>query len=538
MVSIGDIKNNLRILQSEARQMKYQGEFELEGLVKGNPQSLLPLYNYLFTNYCSEFTVEVMNLLSDGLSMKADVRFMESVYKICRDMFGYKPPMTKEQFFTANSFAERKVIMCFEVMRLVKERCRYLGPRNPTNPNIKVQSVVDTGRHSKRTSECELVTSEPSENSLKNRKSSTALLGLSEKEGWQVKLGYLRPAAGPEGEEGRRSGRTSREEGRMSRESGRVSRESERVSRDGYAGRMLKEEAAIAQTLRELSPPEAHSRKSKAEVVDMPSGRRTAESGHTRISDMLAKSHDHSSDWDPSEAVECILSKVRDLPAQLTNFMKAVEGRLQKIEERLDLVEVKAVHVNYTEGSNAVPGKWKQDLDTVQSRLLLLENRVMLCENRSAPRTASSDHPKLVGDKTTELSAASPFVSLERGGDSFSGSMLHNFSPIRKGDGDVNQYSNNDTITSVADVEKRLSSTPNMSGNTLSLVPTGGGRQGREAAWRKGDAATGADGDGGDVTAPCENLDTSTLQQVERIKSLFKTTQRLLPTGSQSSRDS
>ncbi|XP_070198380.1 uncharacterized protein [Littorina saxatilis] len=509
MVSIGDIKNNLRILQSEARQMKYQGEFELEGLVKGNPQSLLPLYNYLFTNYCSEFTVEVMNLLSDGLSMKADVRFMESVYKICRDMFGYKPPMTKEQFFTANSFAERKVIMCFEVMRLVKERCRYLGPRNPTNPNIKVQSVVDTGRHSKRTSECELVTSEPS---------------------------------GPEGEEGRRSGRTSREEGRMSRESGRVSRESERVSRDGYAGRMLKEEAAIAQTLRELSPPEAHSRKSKAEVVDMPSdccaGRRTAESGHTRISDMLAKSHDHSSDWDPSEAVECILSKVRDLPAQLTNFMKAVEGRLQKIEERLDLVEVKAVHVNYTEGSNAVPGKWKQDLDTVQSRLLLLENRVMLCENRSAPRTASSDHPKLVGDKTTELSAASPFVSLERGGDSFSGSMLHNFSPIRKGDGDVNQYSNNDTITSVADVEKRLSSTPNMSGNTLSLVPTGGGRQGREAAWRKGDAATGADGDGGDVTAPCENLDTSTLQQVERIKSLFKTTQRLLPTGSQSSRDS
>ncbi|KAK7097971.1 centrosomal protein of 44 kDa-like isoform X4 [Littorina saxatilis] len=429
MVSIGDIKNNLRILQSEARQMKYQGEFELEGLVKGNPQSLLPLYNYLFTNYCSEFTVEVMNLLSDGLSMKADVRFMESVYKICRDMFGYKPPMTKEQFFTANSFAERKVIMCFEVMRLVKERCRYLGPRNPTNPNIKVQSVVDTGRHSKRTSECELVTSEPS-------------------------------------------------------------------------------------------------------------GRRTAESGHTRISDMLAKSHDHSSDWDPSEAVECILSKVRDLPAQLTNFMKAVEGRLQKIEERLDLVEVKAVHVNYTEGSNAVPGKWKQDLDTVQSRLLLLENRVMLCENRSAPRTASSDHPKLVGDKTTELSAASPFVSLERGGDSFSGSMLHNFSPIRKGDGDVNQYSNNDTITSVADVEKRLSSTPNMSGNTLSLVPTGGGRQGREAAWRKGDAATGADGDGGDVTAPCENLDTSTLQQVERIKSLFKTTQRLLPTGSQSSRDS
>jgi hypothetical protein len=33
MVSIGDFKNNLKILQTEAKQMKYQDDFDLEGYV-------------------------------------------------------------------------------------------------------------------------------------------------------------------------------------------------------------------------------------------------------------------------------------------------------------------------------------------------------------------------------------------------------------------------------------------------------------------------------------------------------------------------
>ena len=51
-----------------------------------------------------------------------------------------------------------------------------------------------------------------------------------------------------------------------------------------------------------------------------------------RVADLLGKTPENKksenlpdqaqSDWDPSEAVECILAKVRDLPAQLTSFMK------------------------------------------------------------------------------------------------------------------------------------------------------------------------------------------------------------------------
>ena len=66
---------------------------------------------------------------------------------------------------------------------------------------------------------------------------------------------------------------------------------------------------------------------------DCCAGKRSSDNGHhMRVSDLMAKSvpqtavdklSDHTqNDWDPSEAVECILAKVRDLPSQLCSFMK------------------------------------------------------------------------------------------------------------------------------------------------------------------------------------------------------------------------
>ena len=74
---------------------------------------------------------------------------MITCIQVLRDMFCFKPSMTKEQFFAMNMFAERKIIMCVEIMRLVQDRYRFIGPKNPTNPNIRVSSVVDTGLHPK-----------------------------------------------------------------------------------------------------------------------------------------------------------------------------------------------------------------------------------------------------------------------------------------------------------------------------------------------------------------------------------------------------
>lgn len=42
-----------------------------------------------------------------------------------RELFAYKPPVTKDQFFSAG-FGERKVIMCTQVLQRVRSRHRSL----------------------------------------------------------------------------------------------------------------------------------------------------------------------------------------------------------------------------------------------------------------------------------------------------------------------------------------------------------------------------------------------------------------------------
>jgi len=42
-----------------------------------------------------------------------------------RELFAYKPPITKDQFFAAG-FGERKVIMCTQVLELVHNKHRSL----------------------------------------------------------------------------------------------------------------------------------------------------------------------------------------------------------------------------------------------------------------------------------------------------------------------------------------------------------------------------------------------------------------------------
>lgn len=41
---------------------------------------------------------------------KSDLRFIEGMYKILREIFNYQPRLTKEQFLS-NGYAERKVIL-------------------------------------------------------------------------------------------------------------------------------------------------------------------------------------------------------------------------------------------------------------------------------------------------------------------------------------------------------------------------------------------------------------------------------------------
>lgn len=60
------------------------------------------------------------------LHAKSDYRFMENTFKLLWNNFGgYKPQITIQQFFT-NGFGECKIIMCTEIIRLMKDKHKEL----------------------------------------------------------------------------------------------------------------------------------------------------------------------------------------------------------------------------------------------------------------------------------------------------------------------------------------------------------------------------------------------------------------------------
>jgi len=61
---------------------------------------------------------------------------------------------------------------------------------------------------------------------------------------------------------------------------------------------------------------------------------------------------------------------------------QAVEGRLLRIEERLDNVEGLAAKLNHAEGKNTSQANFKHEMETLHARLLLLENRMVMSESR------------------------------------------------------------------------------------------------------------------------------------------------------------
>ncbi|OWF54788.1 uncharacterized protein LOC110440478 isoform X2 [Mizuhopecten yessoensis] len=137
----GDLTNNLRKLQKEIKLIKYNEDINLAEMSLGKPTVFLPLYHFAFTSY-NHALAELISASDAELFGKTDFRFIEAVYKILRDLFSYKPLITKEQFFNTG-FAERKIIMCSEVLRLVREKSLSLNPpKKMTTGGAAVSGLV------------------------------------------------------------------------------------------------------------------------------------------------------------------------------------------------------------------------------------------------------------------------------------------------------------------------------------------------------------------------------------------------------------
>ncbi|GFN91555.1 centrosomal protein of 44 kda-like [Plakobranchus ocellatus] len=147
-MATGDLYNNVKQLVHELKSVKYGKTLDTDLVVSGSPKAYLPIYNYLFTSYNTRLNADIVNS-NNELYGKSDMRFMEAVYKILRDMFGYKAKITRDQFF-AQGFSEHKVIMATDVLRLVKQRYhppksskfRVAVPKSGLEPAATPEQVV------------------------------------------------------------------------------------------------------------------------------------------------------------------------------------------------------------------------------------------------------------------------------------------------------------------------------------------------------------------------------------------------------------
>uniref|UniRef100_A0A672I7F6 Centrosomal protein of 44 kDa n=1 Tax=Salarias fasciatus TaxID=181472 RepID=A0A672I7F6_SALFA len=144
MLSTGDVQGGLRRLEALLRGIKYPGQVDYSGLSKGDPAAVLPIVSFTLTSFSPLFAEQLM---AAGLELtgKTDLRFTDGLYKVMlRDVFHYKPVLTKQQFLQWG-FSQRKLSMVCDVISLVVQRhkqLRKVRSRSPRGASVRTAAHV------------------------------------------------------------------------------------------------------------------------------------------------------------------------------------------------------------------------------------------------------------------------------------------------------------------------------------------------------------------------------------------------------------
>ncbi|XP_045020933.1 centrosomal protein of 44 kDa isoform X3 [Bubalus bubalis] len=124
-MATGDLKRSLRNLEQVLRSLNYPREVDCVGLVKGDTAASLPIISYSLTSY-SPYVAELLVDSNVELLAKNDLRFIDTVYKLLRDQFNYKPILTKKQFIQCG-FAEWKIQIICDILNCVMKKHKELS---------------------------------------------------------------------------------------------------------------------------------------------------------------------------------------------------------------------------------------------------------------------------------------------------------------------------------------------------------------------------------------------------------------------------
>ncbi|KAM4611734.1 centrosomal protein of 44 kDa isoform 2-T2 [Polymixia lowei] len=131
-MSTGDLKGCLRKLDDLLRTIKYPRDVDYNGLSKGDPSACLPIVSFALTSFSPLLAAQ---LVAAGLELtgKTDLRFTDTVYKVLRDIFLYKPILSKQQFLQWG-FSQRKISVICDIIDLVLQRHNKLKKPKPRHP--------------------------------------------------------------------------------------------------------------------------------------------------------------------------------------------------------------------------------------------------------------------------------------------------------------------------------------------------------------------------------------------------------------------
>ncbi|XP_051242399.1 centrosomal protein of 44 kDa isoform X2 [Dicentrarchus labrax] len=124
MLSTGDVQGYLRKLETLLRAIKYPGFVDYNGLSKGDPSAFLPIVSFTLTSFSPPFAEQLMETGLE-LSGKTDLRFTDTLYKVLRDIFHYKPVLTKQQFLQWG-FSQRKISVTCDIINMVLQKHNQL----------------------------------------------------------------------------------------------------------------------------------------------------------------------------------------------------------------------------------------------------------------------------------------------------------------------------------------------------------------------------------------------------------------------------
>eukprot|EP00933_Yihiella_yeosuensis_P053406 TRINITY_DN5163_c0_g1_i3.p1 TRINITY_DN5163_c0_g1~~TRINITY_DN5163_c0_g1_i3.p1 ORF type:complete len:626 (+),score=131.23 TRINITY_DN5163_c0_g1_i3:105-1982(+) len=115
---VGDIDANVERVRLQLRHMQYPvQQLDLQGLKAGRPVSFLPVLHFAVLDFSPPFAI-FLSECGEELRSKSDLRFIEALYRVLREHLGYNPVLSVNQFFS-QGFAERKVLLCQDILQAV-----------------------------------------------------------------------------------------------------------------------------------------------------------------------------------------------------------------------------------------------------------------------------------------------------------------------------------------------------------------------------------------------------------------------------------